>query len=69
MRGRWHPSLGREPNDDELDRLMGLDVERIEFEEVPVKIQSRWFDRSHLSAEERALLGDYGPLNWRPDGL
>lgn len=66
---RWHPSLGREPSADELAGMMGLDVEKIEFEEVPVKIQSRWFDRPHLSAEERALLGDYGPLNWRPDGL
>ena len=28
MRGRWHPSLGREPSADELDRLMGLDVEK-----------------------------------------
>ena len=64
MRGRWHPSLGREPSADELDRLMGLDVERIEFEEAPVKIRDSW-----LSAEERALLGDWGPLSWRPDGL
>ena len=63
MRG-WHPSSGREPTDDEMDRLMGLDIEKIEFEEVPVKIRDRW-----LSAEERAILGDWGPLSWRPDGL
>lgn len=63
MRG-WHPSLGREPSDDELAGMMGLDVEKIEFEERPVKVRDSW-----LSAEERAILGDWGPLSWRPDGL